>query len=541
MISLTFLFGFAICSVFLVLMRYVRSNDNENFNETTLANQATLPFLAYSALPATTAGGSAVAAAASAAVHTELVKLGLVNATQAVAFAAAGATASEAVASANPAYLAPLVGVSQIFVVNSPAAGALILAAMALESRGLAFAALAGSSAGCVTGALLGAPGVADGLWGFNSTLSAVAIAVFFVPTWSAAVVALAGRHRGHRCLLRFRIVFSCNHITALKDSMSQLGHCIFVKIFTEIDDFSCVFILLLAQCQPFPTQMTGSVASALVFAGMGPAFSRAFGTPCLTLPFCCVASVCHLLLLGPRGGGSGAAVAASLVRGFYPAKAPVGPEANLAAHLRELEANDQELDRRASGRRTRNAVLCAQCAERAGHATAMSAVSCACGAQSARSLRRLTPELSGGNHDRGSLDVAAALSEHLVGYDGGKQSWKRAGALLDGDHTVDFGRSQTPDGWDTGTELPLLRRSGCLGTFSSSSPATSSSMNRRTPWTPSSPLAFQVDTTEADSSSEAEAEEATAAVNTAAGYDQLKSSLPVQPNSQLWAAKTPS
>lgn len=58
----------------------------------------------------------------------------------------------ETVADTNHVLLSPFVGVSQIFVVNNPWSGALILIAMALESRGLAFAAFMGSCVGCVCG-----------------------------------------------------------------------------------------------------------------------------------------------------------------------------------------------------------------------------------------------------------------------------------------------------------------------------------------------------------------------------------------------------
>ena len=79
---------------------------------------------------------------------------------------------------------APLVGVSQIFVVNDALSGAAILAAIALYSPQCAAHTLMGSAVGMGTALACGAPAaeIGMGLWGFNSALTALAVSVFFVP-----------------------------------------------------------------------------------------------------------------------------------------------------------------------------------------------------------------------------------------------------------------------------------------------------------------------------------------------------------------------
>jgi urea transporter len=88
----------------------------------------------------------------------------------------------------------PLIGMSQIFLVESALSGALILAGTALYSPGLAAHALLGSSVGSGIGALwVGADGMAQvtaGLWGYNAALSSMAVGVFFVH--SPATMALS-------------------------------------------------------------------------------------------------------------------------------------------------------------------------------------------------------------------------------------------------------------------------------------------------------------------------------------------------------------
>lgn len=225
-------------------------------------NIVTLPGLAYS-LPAL----AATIIPIETIVQRELYSYGLINTTD-LLITAVEATHEETVAeSTNHVLLSPLVGVSQIFVVNNPWTGALILLAMALESRGLALAAFMGSCIGCVCGAYVGGEiGITDGLWGFNSSLVAVAVAVFFVPTWPGVAVA-----------------------------------------------------------------SVGSLAAGVLFAGMATAMGNAFSTPCLTLPFCIIATICHLLLTDGD------------IRGCIGARVPIGPEANYAAWQAELKEKADE------------------------------------------------------------------------------------------------------------------------------------------------------------------------------------------------------
>merc|ERR1712107_954897 len=78
---------------------------------------------------------------------------------------------------------APFTGVSQVFVVNNPVTGALILAGISYYS------------CGCAVGAVLG-PGadeLASGLWGFNSALTALATSVFFVHNLTTLALSVGG------------------------------------------------------------------------------------------------------------------------------------------------------------------------------------------------------------------------------------------------------------------------------------------------------------------------------------------------------------
>ena len=127
---------------------------------------------------------------------------------------------------------APLVSVSQIFVVEDPLAGALMLAGMALYSPQCALYTIAGANVGIFTGYMAGAPEVelTAGLYGFNSALSALAVGVFFKPNAAAGVLAL-----------------------------------------------------------------TSAGAAAVLFGATKGAMASAFGLPVLTLPFCAMASLCYL------------------------------------------------------------------------------------------------------------------------------------------------------------------------------------------------------------------------------------------------------
>eukprot|EP00571_Detonula_confervacea_P000387 CAMPEP_0172313812 /NCGR_PEP_ID=MMETSP1058-20130122/21022_1 /TAXON_ID=83371 /ORGANISM="Detonula confervacea, Strain CCMP 353" /LENGTH=304 /DNA_ID=CAMNT_0013027523 /DNA_START=263 /DNA_END=1177 /DNA_ORIENTATION=+ len=128
--------------------------------------------------------------------------------------------------------LSPLIGISQIFVVNSPLTGAGIVAAIYNYSPKLAVHALGGSAIGCLAGVLSGADisDVCIGLWGYNSALASMAVGTFFV-------------HSRHTMVL----------------------------------------------------SASSAAASAALFGAMQPLFG-AYGVPCLTLPFCSVASACYLL-----------------------------------------------------------------------------------------------------------------------------------------------------------------------------------------------------------------------------------------------------
>jgi hypothetical protein len=82
-----------------------------------------------------------------------------------------------------------------------------------------------------------------------------------------------------------------------------------------------------------------GAIAAGFIFAGMAIGMSHAFMVPCLTLPFCVVATICHVLLNGGE------------VRGCVAAKVPVSPEANYSAHMKELKQIEAEMDSRSRAR----------------------------------------------------------------------------------------------------------------------------------------------------------------------------------------------
>lgn len=81
--------------------------------------------------------------------------------------------------------LSPLVGISQIFVVESAISGALILAGIAVYSKEAAAHTLLGSTIGVATGVAMGADpsAITAGLWGFNPALTSLAVSVFFTPS----------------------------------------------------------------------------------------------------------------------------------------------------------------------------------------------------------------------------------------------------------------------------------------------------------------------------------------------------------------------
>ncbi|OLP93551.1 Asparagine--tRNA ligase [Symbiodinium microadriaticum] len=79
---------------------------------------------------------------------------------------------------------ASLHGVSQIFVVNHAGTGLMLLAGIFCYSPAAAAVTFAGSFLGSLTAVLLGqdVDEVMDGLWGYNSALTALAVSIFFVP-----------------------------------------------------------------------------------------------------------------------------------------------------------------------------------------------------------------------------------------------------------------------------------------------------------------------------------------------------------------------
>ena len=127
---------------------------------------------------------------------------------------------------------APLTGISQIFVVQSPLTGAVILGGIGSYSPMLAVHALGGSTMGVLVGAMSGAPleELTMGLYGFNSALTSMAVGVFFVHSTPALALSAGG-----------------------------------------------------------------AAATASLFGAMKTVFG-AYGSPCLTLPFCITMSACYML-----------------------------------------------------------------------------------------------------------------------------------------------------------------------------------------------------------------------------------------------------
>ena len=89
----------------------------------------------------------------------------------------------------------PFVGVSQIFVVDNVVSGNVIALGLLVQQPSWAFHAVGGSAVGALTGLAMGAPldEVLHGLWGFNSALTALSVAVFYEPSPQTYVLAGAG------------------------------------------------------------------------------------------------------------------------------------------------------------------------------------------------------------------------------------------------------------------------------------------------------------------------------------------------------------
>ena len=88
-----------------------------------------------------------------------------------------------------------LVGVGQVFLCESATAGALILGGMAISSRIAALAAFGGSLMSSVLALALGIDrtAIGAGLWGYNATLTAIAVFTFYVPSLKGCVMCAIG------------------------------------------------------------------------------------------------------------------------------------------------------------------------------------------------------------------------------------------------------------------------------------------------------------------------------------------------------------
>ena len=146
------------------------------------------------------------------------------------------ADAAEVVTTTTPGFLdvilSPLLGISQIFVVGSPLTGAGIIGSIYMYSPKLAYHALGGSVAGCLVGLVLGAD------------LNDVALGLW---GYNSALSSMA------------------------------------------------VGTFFVHSRQTMVLSASSALASAALFEGMQTLFGT-YGIPCLTLPFCTVASACYLL-----------------------------------------------------------------------------------------------------------------------------------------------------------------------------------------------------------------------------------------------------
>lgn len=85
-------------------------------------------------------------------------------------------------------------GVGQVYLANDIIPGALVLAGIALCSRISALAALLGSAVGAGAAALIGCDreAIANGVYGFNPSLTLVAVLMFYVPSFGSLAVGIA-------------------------------------------------------------------------------------------------------------------------------------------------------------------------------------------------------------------------------------------------------------------------------------------------------------------------------------------------------------
>jgi urea transporter len=172
--------------------------------------------------------------------------------------------------------LCPLKGISQIWVVNSWIAGLLILIGVAYDSFGIALYALLGAIVGCTTGYVFGGE--------------------------DALVKVLNGLFGFNSCLM------ACAVAVFYVPTVMSVCFGIVACIFTE-----------------------------LLNLALGNLFDRSIQVPAFTLPFCIVASACHLVL------SDGA------IKNLIGAVSPTSPESNYRQHrariIEEEDKNSGELD----------------------------------------------------------------------------------------------------------------------------------------------------------------------------------------------------
>lgn len=164
--------------------------------------------------------------------------------------------------------ISPIKGVSQIWVVNSALSGFLILIGVAIDSLGIACYALGGSIVGCVTGYVFGGD--------------------------DALLKTLNGIYGFNSCLMACAIAVF--YVPSLVSVCFGIVACIFTELLT---------------------------------LGLGQLFDRTIQSPTFTLPFCIVATACHLIL----SDGS--------LKGLHGAISPTSPESNFYQHKARLEEEE--------------------------------------------------------------------------------------------------------------------------------------------------------------------------------------------------------
>jgi len=123
-----------------------------------------------------------------------------------------------------------LTGVSQIFVVNNPFSGVLILAGIAAYSPLAAVATAVGSASGVLSAVACGADmaAVKDGLWGFNPALTSLAVSIFFTPLGRAYQGLMVG---GAVATALATVAFNKTLGTALEGPTLTLPFCLMASL----------------------------------------------------------------------------------------------------------------------------------------------------------------------------------------------------------------------------------------------------------------------------------------------------------------------